>query len=254
MIKPEQGLTWTIGILSVFILAASGCASKKYVNQQINPVSQRLAQYEKQTNDRLAWLNNKQQTDIAEVNERIAATDHKLSQVADVVNTERQANQGSAARSTEEMEITNAANSAVASALNYRLVDKADVIFGFDKFDLTPAAKSALDAVVLKFRAEPRAVVELAGFTDPIGSSKYNLGLSRRRAWAVERYLVQHNVPIRSIHVVGLGEETVPASLAPLSAPETAAVGSKDQYRYERRVNVRLFGAGEMAATSESQQ
>src|SRR5215831_4405204 len=34
MIKPEQGLTWTIGILSVFILAASGCASKKYVNQQ----------------------------------------------------------------------------------------------------------------------------------------------------------------------------------------------------------------------------
>jgi outer membrane protein OmpA-like peptidoglycan-associated protein len=253
MIKPGLGRTWTIGIIGVFVLAASGCASKKYVNQQINPVNQRLAQYEKQTNDRLAWLNNKQQADMAQVNDRLAATDQKLSQVADVVNTAQQ-NQGTASRSTEEMEITNAANSAVASALNYRLVDKADVTFGFDKATLTPSAKSTLDAVVMKFQSEPRAVVELAGFTDPIGSSNYNLGLSRRRAWAVERYLVEHNVPIRSIHIVGMGEDTPTANLAPVSATDMAAVGSKDQYRHERRVNIRVYGAGDLAGAAGTGQ
>jgi outer membrane protein OmpA-like peptidoglycan-associated protein len=254
MIKPRQGLTWTIGILCVFVLATSGCASKKYVNQQISPVNQRLSQYEKQTNDRLAWLHNKEQADISQMNDRIVATDHRLSQVADVVNTAQQANQGTASRSTEEMELTNAANSAVANALNFRLVEKADVTFGFDKATLTPSARSVLDAVVIKFQSEPRGVVELAGFTDPIGSSNYNLGLSRRRAWAVERYLVEHNVPIRSIHIVGMGEDTPPSNLAPVSSANLANLGSKDQYRHERRVNIRVYAAGDLAGATGSGQ
>jgi outer membrane protein OmpA-like peptidoglycan-associated protein len=250
MIKSGQGPSWTIALISAFVLATSGCATKKYVNSQVEPVNQRLSQYEKQTNDRLAWLNNKQAADMAQVHDRLAATDQRLNQVAQVANSAQASivkmnEENSASRSTEEMEITNAANSAVSNALNYRLVEKANVTFGFNKANLTPSARSTLDAIVAKFQASPRAVVELAGFTDPIGSSNYNLGLSRRRAWAVERYLVEHNVPIRSIHVVGLGEEAGPPSLGPASS-----TGGKTDYRDERRVNIRVFGAGDIAGAS----
>jgi outer membrane protein OmpA-like peptidoglycan-associated protein len=255
MIKPGQGLSCTIAIVSGFVLATSGCATKKYVSKQIEPVNQRLGQFEKQTNDRLAWLNNKEQSDVADVNARVAATDQRLAQVAQVANSAQASvtqlsESNSASRSTEEMEMTNVANTAVANALNYQLVDKADVTFGFNKANLTPGARSTLDAIVAKFQSSPRAVVELAGFTDPIGSSNYNLGLSRRRAWAVQRYLVEHNVPVRSIHIVGMGEEAPPPDLQPTSS---AATGTKAEYRRERRVNVRVYGAGEIAGTSGTQ-
>jgi outer membrane protein OmpA-like peptidoglycan-associated protein len=253
MIKFRQGNTLTIAILGTFVIATSGCVTKKYVSQQINPVNQRLSTYEKQTNDRMAWLSSKQQSDIAQVNERIAATDRRVSQVAQATSALEANEANSAARSTEEMEITNAANSAVASALNYRLVDKADVTFGFNKATLTPNARATLDDLASKFRSQPRAVVELAGFTDPIGSPDYNLGLSRRRAWAVQRYLVEHDVPLRSIHVVGMGEGPAPQEFDN-SAPISSTSGSTEDHRRERRVNIRLFGAGEIAGTSGSLQ
>jgi outer membrane protein OmpA-like peptidoglycan-associated protein len=254
MIKAGQGLTWTIGILGVFVMATSGCATKKYVSKQVDPLNQRLGQFEKQTNDRLAWLNNKQQADIAQVQEHMAATDQKVAatwQAATAAQAMAKANENSASRSTEEMEITNAANSAVANAMNYQLIDRADVTFGFDKANLTQSAKTTLDGIVSKYQAAPRGVVELAGFTDPIGSAEYNLGLSRRRAWAVQRYLVEHNVPLRAIHVVGIGEEPVPQRFT-----ETASLAGagKDEHRRARRVNIRVYGAGEIAGASGSQQ
>ncbi|PWT92939.1 MAG: hypothetical protein C5B56_01525 [Proteobacteria bacterium] len=249
------GLTWTIGIISVFVLATSGCATKKYVNSRVDPLNQKLGQFEKQTNDRLAWLNNKQQEDIARVNEHMAATDQKVAatwQAATAAQAMAKANENSASRSTEEEELTNAANSAVASALNYQLIDKADITFGFDKADLTASARTTLDGIVGKYQSAPRGVVELAGFTDPIGSANYNLGLSRRRAWAVQRYLVEHNVPLRAIHMVGMGEEQP----VPQRFQETAALAGtgKDEYRRARRVNIRVYGAGAIAGSSGSQQ
>jgi OOP family OmpA-OmpF porin len=79
----------------------------------------------------------------------------------------------------------------VANSLNFKPLENADVFFGFDKATLTPQAKMALDQIAQKALAQPRAVVELHGSTDRIGSSQHNLELSRRRVWAVQRYLVQ---------------------------------------------------------------
>src|SRR5215472_7795927 len=135
----EGGLKFTqlLAVIIGIALAASGCASKKYVSRQIAPVNQRLNQYEKQTNDRLAWLNNKQQTDISRVNERLATTDMKLSEVATAV----QQAQGSASRAMDEASAARTANAEAISkletgmndALNYKLIDTAEVNFGFDK-------------------------------------------------------------------------------------------------------------------------
>jgi outer membrane protein OmpA-like peptidoglycan-associated protein len=187
-------------------------------------------------NERITGTDQK----LSAVNDRITATDQKLAEAAD-------ADHGSAARSADETIV----NSTVMNALNYQLVDKADVMFGFNKAILTPAAMAALDTIVAKVQETPRAVVELAGFTDQVGSPNYNLELSRRRAWAVQRYLVEHNVPTRAIHVVGLGEEQAPegteSTVHKMSHRKSSGNGA------ERRVNIRVFGPGESAASSSGQ-
>jgi outer membrane protein OmpA-like peptidoglycan-associated protein len=244
-------------VLFAIVLAASGCATKKYVSKQISPVNQRLGQFEKQTNDRIAWLNNKEQNDISQLNERLATTDQKVSEVAgkvaDVAGAAQEA-QGTASRAMEASAETATANSEaikkvesnVNNALTFDLAEETNVMFGFDKANLTPSAKAKLDEIVTKVQALPRAVVEVAGFTDQPGSRNYNLGLSRRRAWAVQRYLVEHKVPPRSIHVVGLGED---------APPEYPASGMhKGRDAMARRVNIRVFGAGEIASADRSTQ
>jgi outer membrane protein OmpA-like peptidoglycan-associated protein len=227
----------------------------------MNSVNQKLGQYEKQTNDRIAWLNNKEQNDISQVNERIATTDQKVSQVAGAV----QEAQGTASRAMEEADSNKSASSAntaaianlesgMASALNYQLVEKADVLFAFNKAVLTAEATAKLDEVASKYQSMPRAIIELAGFTDSIGSKNYNLGLSRRRAWAVQRYLVEHKVPLRAIHVVGLGEEAPPDGLDSELQAGTATVARGERNALERRVNIRIFGAGDISSASRSEQ
>ncbi|GAB3039629.1 hypothetical protein GCM10027285_25060 [Oleiagrimonas citrea] len=45
--------------------------------------------------------------------------------------------------------------------------------------------------------------MRVAGYTDRIGSSRYNLDLSRKRAQSVRTYLVREGVPGAVIHAQG---------------------------------------------------
>jgi len=150
--------------------------------------------------------------------------------------------------STNSTQISNL-TTGVANALNYQLVEKGDVTFGFNKSDLTPATKAAIDSIIEKVQTLPRSVVELVGFTDRIGSHGYNLALSRRRAEAVQRYLVRKQVPLRAIHIVGLGEEAPPADLVAEAGPN---VTSRERDRLARRVQIRVYGAGDITQGTAS--
>ena len=217
MFKLRHAIIWTAAV-PILMLATSGCATKKYVSQQVSPVNAKVAKLQKQTDERIAYLNNQQKSDMSQINERLATTDQKISEVAQAAHEA----QGTASRAMEESEAAGAKNSAaidtlgsgVANALNFQLVDSGDVMFAFNKATLTPQAKTELDAMAQKALAQPRTVIELVGFTSRVGSPEYNLGLSRRRAEAVQRYLVQQKVPLRSIHVVGLGQEAPPEGMA----------------------------------------
>jgi outer membrane protein OmpA-like peptidoglycan-associated protein len=249
MKRCNNGLILVTAVSIVVAVAATGCASKKYVSRQVDQVRQQNAQYQKETNGKLAWLNNQQKTDtaqmsnrisatdqkIAETNNRLAATDQKLAETAEAAEASR----GSAARAAEE---------AASAGPNYQVVDNADVLFAFNKATLTPAATSALDRIIVKVNETPRAVVELAGFTDQVGSPGYNLELSRRRAWAVQRYLIEHNVPARSIHTVGFGKEQAPEGMEGAAVSRTSDRRMSGPNRTLRRVNIRVLGPS--AATS----
>src|SRR6185369_9353469 len=97
MIKSGKGLI-LLGTMAIAVaLATSGCATKKYVSKQINPVNQKLNQYEKDTNGKIAWITNKEQTDVSALNERITTTDQKVAEVSTAV----QEAQGTASRAME---------------------------------------------------------------------------------------------------------------------------------------------------------
>jgi OOP family OmpA-OmpF porin len=61
-------------------------------------------------------------------------------------------------------------------------------------------------------QANPDMQVEIAGYTDSEGDDKHNLELSRRRAEAVEEYLIEKGIPENRIVAKGYGKENPIAS------------------------------------------
>lgn len=86
------------------------------------------------------------------------------------------------------------------------VVDTVQVTFGFDRWELTDGAQTALLALVKELKENPKLTVDLSGYTDQAGTPQYNVGLSQRRVEAVRRYLVDQGVELPRINSVGLGQ------------------------------------------------
>lgn len=81
------------------------------------------------------------------------------------------------------------------------------VQFAFDSVRILPEATGQLDAVAAGIKlAGPDVKVVVEGHTDAVGSSAYNLILSRQRAEAVKGYLVAHGIPAAKLIVLGKGK------------------------------------------------
>ena len=81
-----------------------------------------------------------------------------------------------------------------------------NVLFGFDKSDLTPSAKSTimdLNKILVNYPDENVLVI---GNTDNVGSVSYNQALSERRASSVANYLISLGVSPGRITTKGMGE------------------------------------------------
>jgi outer membrane protein OmpA-like peptidoglycan-associated protein len=63
------------------------------------------------------------------------------------------------------------------------------VHFDFDKYNIRPGDAAILDEDISVLEASPNASIEVNGYCDAIGTVKYNLKLSDRRANAVVNYL-----------------------------------------------------------------
>ena len=83
---------------------------------------------------------------------------------------------------------------------------EATKLFEFDKADIImPSPK--LDEIAAALQADPSVTdVDITGYTDRLGSEKYNLKLSERRANAVRDYLVSKGVDGNRLKAYGKGE------------------------------------------------
>ncbi|MBF0345657.1 MAG: OmpA family protein [Nitrospirae bacterium] len=81
------------------------------------------------------------------------------------------------------------------------------VNFDFDKYNIKKAYKKELDMAVEIIKKYPQAVINIDGHTCSIGTDKYNMGLSIRRATAAKDFLVKKgHIDASRITIHGYGE------------------------------------------------
>jgi OmpA-OmpF porin, OOP family len=118
------------------------------------------------------------------------------------------------------------------SATQVKITLAADVLFRFNSAQLSAGARSILAGVAGEIRQQANGPVFIDGYTDSKGSPGYNIGLSNRRANAVEQALASTGA---RFVVTGHGE-------ADPVAPNTNPDGSDNPAgrAKNRRVTVRF--------------
>ena len=81
-----------------------------------------------------------------------------------------------------------------------------NIYFDFNSADIKTESYPILNEVVDILKANPEAVIRIAGHTDSDGSESYNQTLSEQRAASVLNYLVQNGIEARRLSTVGYGE------------------------------------------------
>ncbi len=110
------------------------------------------------------------------------------------------------------------------------LSDAGNVLFDFDKSDLTPAAKAQLDTLMDKLRNADVVSIKVIGHTDSKGSDAYNQALSERRASSVAAYLLSQGLAPNKLTSEGRGESEPVAD-------NTTDEGRADNRRVELHIN-----------------
>lgn len=81
-----------------------------------------------------------------------------------------------------------------------------NVLFGFDRSDLSSGAKSTINDLHTILQKYPNEDVLIVGHTDSKGAESYNQKLSERRASSVSNYLITQGIDASRITTKGMGE------------------------------------------------
>ena len=178
-------------VVLVLGLSLTGCATKKWVNEQVSEFGQVTNTKIHEVQDTVE-KNQKEISDLSKNQEMMAADIAALSETTQ-----------------EAMMRADAAGVLAMGKFVYEVtITDNDVMFGFNKAQLSDDAKAQLDefaAVVMA--VEGHAYVEIQGHTDNIGSEGYNLELGYKRAEAAMRYLnMEMGIPLFRMNVISYGE------------------------------------------------
>jgi len=174
-------------------------ARKKWVKKQTDPINDRLSELDQVT--------AKNAKDIQDVDSRAQAGIHQAQSTADA------ANQAATAAGTQAQQASTVAqgasgrvdqiNTTVSGLDQYKPVNEFDVPFKGASPILSDAAKEQLDQVVSSVNGRQGYIIEVEAHSPARGS--VGIQNSQRLASVVNRYLVEHDIPIHRIHAVGLG-------------------------------------------------
>ncbi len=103
------------------------------------------------------------------------------------------------------------------------------VYFGFDKTNITDAARATIDEVVAAVNAMGTSALSLVGHTDTVASVEYNQTLSEARAKRVSSALTARGVPAGAMTLAGRSENDL-----------AVATGNNVREPLNRRVEITL--------------
>lgn len=214
-----------VGVLSLSF--TTGCATKKYVRNETAPTINKVNELDELTaknTNAIKDVDARATQGIQQATQKADAADQKAQAAAVAAEQAQQAATGASTR------VTSLANT-VANLDNYHPVVETSVHFAFDKSNLTPKAKEALDQLGGEIQSAKSYILVVDGNTDSVGDPNYNYQLSQHRADSVIQYLAsKYNVPAYKIYVIGLGKDK------PVEPNKTSAGRAKN-----RRVDVRLM-------------
>ena len=243
--------------LTVATLAGSlfvtGCATKKYVNKQIDdkltPVNKSVTDLQaaqKDNAERIDAVDRRAGQGItAAATAQTAATNAQTAAAAAATaatgaQTAATSAQRSADTASQAVTATNVRVTTVENRLNnlntgnfdvYTAGPVQSVTFKVGSSTLSDDAKKTLDGIAGPLASLPgKYQVEVQGFASAEGTEAKNISLSEARAVAVQRYLVSKNVALIRISILGIG----PIGEKNLKEAERAG---------NRRVDVRVFRA-----------
>jgi len=161
------------GAMLLGVASLGGCATKKYVNEQVSAVDTR----------------------VSDVSTRVGEHDTKIATLDTATK--------------EALQRAEAAGKLAEGKFVYSEVLSDDSMkFGVSKATLSPEAQARLDAFVEKLKTDNRNVyVEVQGHTDATGSKDANYRLGEQRAEVVRRYLNQHGVALNRIGTISYGAD-----------------------------------------------
>lgn len=81
-----------------------------------------------------------------------------------------------------------------------------NIFYDYDKADLRPESKTALNELIAVLYDNPNVTIEMASHTDRWGSDAYNINLSERRAKSVVDYLVENGISRDRLQPHGYGK------------------------------------------------
>ncbi|SEM05906.1 Outer membrane protein OmpA [bacterium A37T11] len=116
-----------------------------------------------------------------------------------------------------------------------------EILFDFDKTDLKPQAKTAIQKLVQTLNNNPGTDITIVGHTDGRGTAAYNQGLSERRAAAVKVYAVAQGLDPNRATTVGKGFNE------PIDTNDT-----EEGRAHNRRVEFAIAAGSEMKKDAQS--
>jgi outer membrane protein OmpA-like peptidoglycan-associated protein len=178
-------------LMALVLVAAPGCATKKYVSKEVGAVNQKvetLSESVEQNQQRIQQVEEKNQAQDSQINQ----VDAKASEAGDLASSAK-----------------NDAQKALRGKLLYEVTLSNDkVSFGFNKAQLSDEDRAILDDLAQKIKADNRGLwLEIEGHTDSSGPEEFNERLGRERAEAVRDYLYEvQGIPLHRISVFSYGE------------------------------------------------
>ncbi|PYS02509.1 MAG: hypothetical protein DMG15_16535 [Acidobacteria bacterium] len=209
-------------LVSAAMLIMSGCATRKYVRNQVKTASDALTAQIESTQGEIKEVRD----DVNKVNSRVSGVDTKVSELdtrtseqfnsvkTDIQNTDQKTSQAQSAASQAQSAADRAANQVTTldqkfqNRNQYSTTDEKTVQFKLNSATLDPHYKDGLDEIANTLMQRPDAILMLEGRTDSTGAKDYNLRLGERRVEAVRRYLaVEKAIPVYRIHEISFGAE-----------------------------------------------
>lgn len=182
-------------------------ARKKYVQRQTAPIRDRVNEL-----DELTAENSK---DIKDVDQRAQQGIQLASTKANEADQHAMeaGNKAQAAQQTADQASTKitTVEQVVSNIDQYKATNQTEIRFRPGQSVLSKNAKGALDDMATSLAGQRGYIIEVQGFSS--GRGQTAIATSQRMADAVVRYFVlNHNIPVYRIYVVGMGNAPVQSS------------------------------------------